>query len=337
MQNPFKKREPSKRPTDPLDELANRLQREGRWGELDAELLKVDRAGLTEAEQESWWHLFGISAFHARLEEEATARFEEAHRRFPSSARIRFSLGQQYVRSRRLDRGFELFRSCLFPAVPAKFAMVQARYAYLWDRYEDGRLMLRPISDAYKQLKILDDTFLHIRGLPFFGTWWASLAALSILERNTTELEEVTEHVVQHCRDFDFEYLKAELIAYRDDRPECVLGHVESIVSKMPKGFPTGYGRMNAAVIKSRVAPSQAEAEAILDSVVLTDRDFRWLQDVRTLARAEIAHRNGQPELERQRIDEFLSRQAMLFEPEIAVRFHLLRYQERLKPKYQGR
>jgi hypothetical protein len=215
--------------------------------------------------------------------------------------------------------------------------MVQARYAYLWDRYEDGRLMLRPIFDAYKELKILDDNFLHMRGLPFFGTWWATLAALSILERNTSELDEVTDHVVRHCRDYDFEYLKAELIAYRDDRPERMLGHVESIVSKLPTGFPTGYWRMKVAVINCRRAGGQAEAEAILDGVVLTDRDFRWLHDVRTLAKAEIAHRNGQPELEKQRIDEFLKRQGMLFEPDIAISFHLLRYQERLKPGYQSK
>jgi len=337
MQNPFKRRDPPKSPMDALVELANRLQREGRMRELDAELQKVDRSGLTEAELESWWHLFGVSAFHARREEEATTRFEEAHRRYPSSARIRFSLGQQYIRSRRLDRGFELFRSCLFPAVPANYAMVQARYAYLWDRYEDGRLMLRPIFGAYKELKILDDNFLYIRGLPFFDTWWGALAALSILDRNTSELEEVTEHVVRHCRDYDFDFLKAKLVAYRDDRPELVLVHVESIVSQLPKGFPTGYGRMNAAVIKSRGAANQAEAEAMLDSVVLTDRDFRWLHDVRTLAKAEIAHRHGQPDLEKQRVDEFLSCQGMLFEPDITVSFHLLRYQERLKPRYQGK
>ena len=33
--------------------------------------------------------------------------------------------------------------------------------------------MLRPFLGAYKQLKILDDHFLYIRGMPFFGTWVA--------------------------------------------------------------------------------------------------------------------------------------------------------------------
>jgi hypothetical protein len=64
--------------------------------------------------------------------------------------------------------------------------------------------------------------------------------------------------------------------------------------------------------------------------------DFPWLADIRTLAKAEIAHRFSQPDLERRRVDEFMAKQAMLFEPDIPLNFHLLRYQEHLKPRYQA-
>jgi hypothetical protein len=101
--------------------------------------------------------------------------------------------------------------------------------------------------------------------------------------------------------------------------------------------FPNGYSFMQRGVIQGRSAASQKEAEDLLDSVELKGNDFPWLADVRTLAKAEIAYRFSQPDLEKQRVEKFLARQAMLFEPDIALNFHLLRYQERLKPRFQNR
>lgn len=339
MWNPFKlkaRQEPPPSSRNRVDELADTLQREGRIGELERELELLDRSRLRQAELESWWHTYGIAAFQAGRQQEATARFEEAYRRFPESPHIRFSLGQQYVNDRQLDRGFELFRSCVFPEVPRGYVLAQVRYAYLWNRYDDGRLMLRPFFKAYQELKILDDHFLYVRGLPFFGTWWSCLAALSILSGDTQELERVTEYVSAHCHDYDFEYLKAELVAYRDDKPHVMLPFVDKRLEGARPDFPKGYWHMKRGVIRGRCAASQEEAEALLESVVLKEADFPWLADVRTLAKAEIAHRFSEPDAEKKRADEFLARQAMLFEPDIALNFHLLRYQELLKPRFQA-
>jgi len=271
MRNPFKKKNqqqpPRNSPPNCVDELANSLQREGRIGDLELELEKLDKSKLSQAELESWWHIYGIEAFRTGREQEATARFKEAYRRFPKSAQIRFSLGQQYVNDRQIDRGFELLRSCIFPEVPREYVLAQARYAYLWNRYDDGRLMLRPVFKAYKEQKILDDHFLYIRGLPFFGAWWSYLAALSILSGDTQELESVTAYVSQNCHDYDFEYLKAELVAYRDDRPQVMLPFAEKRLEGTRPDFPSGYSLMKRAVIKGRAAASQQEAEDLLGSV----------------------------------------------------------------------
>ena len=337
MWSPFNKKTPQKPPPNRVDELANTLQRTGRIGELERELEKLDQSQLTEAELESWWHLYGITAFRTGRQQEATARFEEAHRRFPQSAHIRFSLGQQYVNARQLERGFALFRSALFPQLPREYALAAVRYAYLWNRYEDGRSMLRPFFKAYQELKILDDHFLYVRGVPFFGQWWGYLAALSILSGDTQELESVIAYVSQNCHDYDFEYLKTEWAAYRDDRPELMLPLVEKRLAGVRPEFPNGYSSMKRAVIRARSAATQAEGEHLLDGVELKANDFPWLGDIRTLAKAEIAHRFSRPDVEAQHVDAFMARQAILFEPDIALNFHLLRYQERLKPRYQNR
>lgn len=341
MWNPFKTRPdqpmPGAPPPNRVDELANSLLREGRIGSLEQELEKLDSSKLSPAELESWWHLYGIAAFRAGRQQAATARLEEAHSRFPRSARIKFSLGQQHIQAREIDRGFELFRSCVFPDAPRDYVLAQVRYAYLWDRYEDGLLMLRPFLKAYQELKILDDHFLYVRGLPFFGQWWSCLAALSILSGDTRELENVTAHASRSCHDYDFEYLRSELAAYLHDQPQAMLPLLEKRLAAAPLGLPNGYASMQRAVIRGRIAASRAEADDLLDRVELKEADFPWLADVRTLAKAETAHRFSQPDIERQRVEEFMARQAMLFEPDIALNFHLLRYQEHLKPRYQAR
>jgi hypothetical protein len=341
MWNPLKKKVKQQPPGNPppnrVDELANSLQREGRIADLEGELEKIDQSKLNRSELESWWHIYGITAFRTERQQQATARFEEAYRRFPESAQIRFSLGQQYVLDRQIERGFALFRSCTFPEVSRAHVLAQVRYAYLWNRYDDGRLMLQPFFKAYQELKILDDHFLYVRGLPFFGQWWSYLAALSILGGDTQELESVTAYVSHNCQDYDFEYLKAELLAYRHDRPQVLLPFLENRLEAAGADFPNGYSSMNRAIIKGRVAPNPQQAEELLAGVELKANDFPWLADIRTLARAEIAHRYSQPDVENNRVDQFMARQPMLFEPDIALNFHLLRYQERLKQRYQSR
>ncbi|TXH02524.1 MAG: hypothetical protein E6R07_14985 [Nevskiaceae bacterium] len=195
--------------------------------------------------------------------------------------------------------------------------------------------MLQPFFEFYQKLKILDDHFLYVRGLPFFGTWWSYLAALSILSGDTKELNDVTEYVSSNCHDYDFEYLKAELTAYREDQPQILLPFVEKRLEGVRPDFPNGYSFMKRAVIKGRIATSQEEANLLLDNVSLKENDPPWLADIRTLAKAEIAHRFSNIEVEGRRIDEFMAKQTMLLEPDIALNFHLLRYQETLKPRFQ--
>jgi tetratricopeptide (TPR) repeat protein len=343
MWNPFRRtRKPSAaRPpglreaeVNRVDALANALQSQGRMAELEGELKKLDQSGLSPLELESWWHLYGIVAFQDGRDAEALQRFETAYQRFPDSGQIRFSLGQQYIRGNSADKGFELFRTCCFPAVPREFALAQARYAYLWNRHCDGLLFIRPFFAIYKQVKILDDHFLYVRGLPFFGRWWSYLAAFSVLSRDFNELESATQYVVQNCHDYDFDHLQLELRAYRDDAPEVLLSALEKRLLNLPvERFPSGYTRMSIAIIKARVATDFEAAQELLAGVCLSDSDSSWLSDIRTLALAEAAHRLRNSSVEAEQVESLLTRQPMLFEPDIALNFHLLRYQENLKPR----
>ena len=322
---------------DRVDDLARRLQREERIRDLERELQALDVPSLSAAEQESWWHLFGIAAFQEGRDAQALGRFGEAHRRFPQSAKIRFSLAQQHVRARDVEKAFQLFRTCRFPEISREYALAQARYAYLWGRYADGLEFLKPFFEGYRKLKILDDHFLYVRGLPFFGQWWSYLASLSILSGEMNELERVTKYAAKNCYDYDFGRLQLELLAYREDTPDVLIESLESQLGELKGGpLPSGYTAMNLAVARSRIAPGFDAAEQILDAVALTERDFGWLEDIRTLAKALAARRFDRPALEQERIAVFRAQRPMLFEPDIALNFHLLRYQEHLKPWYRG-
>jgi tetratricopeptide (TPR) repeat protein len=320
-------------PPNRVDRLANELHRSGRARELEEELRRLDYSTLSPVEQESWWHLYGITAFQDRHDGEALRRFQEAYEKFPNSAPIRFSLGQQYVRTGDAERGFRLFRTCVFPQVSREFALAQARYAYLFDRYPDGMVFIQPFFDAYKKLRVLDTTFLWIRGLPFFETAWAYLATFSILSGELSVLEATTRWAAENCRDFNSNHLQALLKSCRYDNHEDLLKSREKHLSRRPAAnFPTGYTHMGIAVIHVRSADSLQAAQAILKGVTLSAQDFPWLGDVRTLAMAQAAERFGDRELAREQVGEFLKRQPMLFEPNIAVEFGFLRYQESLKP-----
>ncbi len=100
-----------------VDDLANGLARHGRIADLASELDKLDRAGLSESELESWYHFRGIEAFRRGDRPLAMRRFIEAHAAFPKSATITFSLGQEYEYLADVESMFGLFDRAPFPKV----------------------------------------------------------------------------------------------------------------------------------------------------------------------------------------------------------------------------
>jgi hypothetical protein len=324
-----------KPPTDRVAELANRLAAAGRADELEQELAGFDPRTLTEAERESWHHLRGIAAFRRGEHEMARTRFAEGLAAFPRSGTMAFSLGQEYEHVGDVAQMLALFDQFRFPAVPARFALAQARYAYLWGAPEKALDYALPIRDAYHALGIVDDTFLHIRGLPFYSETWAYLAAFHELLGTLGELETLTEADAKQLKDYDFDRHRAFLGCVRANDVSPVARRLrESIAGADRQGIPSGYSLMRAAILESLVASPPA-ADSILDEVQLSPRDFPWLDDIRLLARCAAAARAGDHEYEAKLQDQFLRRQPRLFEPDHAFDFRLLGYQERLKPRYQ--
>lgn len=69
--------------TNRVDELANRLAKQGQTDRIESALNEFDPSGASEEERESWYHSLGITAFQRGDRQEARRRFREARGHFP--------------------------------------------------------------------------------------------------------------------------------------------------------------------------------------------------------------------------------------------------------------
>lgn len=330
------KHEPPPPAENRIDAIANCLQQEGKIDQLQAELEKFDPNSLGGVERESWYQLYGIVPFQQGNRSLAFERFQEGVRQCPDSALMLFSLGQEHEFRGAIDQMFECFDNALFPTVPAQYALAEARYAYLWGRTDKGWSYVESLMPVYFDLKILDTTFLHIRGLPFFQQSWAYLAAFSQLDGDFTMLNELTCIAEKECSYFDFEYLKAELDGFRSGDFSVLKEMLRSSIQESEtSSFPCGYQAMRLNILLAQETEDTNEATRLLETLTLAPNDFPWLDDIRLLAKCEQASKVGNFEIEAQLRGEFMSRQPLLFEPDNAINFNLLKYQENLKHEFR--
>jgi tetratricopeptide (TPR) repeat protein len=210
-----KRRAPEKARTNSIDELVNRLQSEGKADTLEDVLRELDPNCLSGAERESWYQLWGIMAFRRGDRVEAFARFVAARAAIPESSRIAFSLAQEHEYRGELDQMFQLFDDHRFPSLPASYAFLQARYAYLWDDFDRGLRYVEPILQAHFNLKIADDMFLYMRGMPVFSQTWAYLAAFYELKGDLGLAVQLTQDARHKLIDYDFSEHERLLTAVR--------------------------------------------------------------------------------------------------------------------------
>jgi hypothetical protein len=330
-----KKSEPAKPAANRVEELANKLHQERRGNEIESSLQRFDYKSLTEREKESWHHLMGIEAMRRGDSNLALTRFREAVELFPEAQRIRFSLAQEQLNQGDIEQAFRNFDLCSFPSIPAAWALAQARYAYLWSFPERGVKCIRPIFKAYFDLRIADDHFLYVRGLPFFGQTWNYLVCFAWMQRDYSEAQQITNDAAAKLTDYDFESQKGFLNCFlSSDFTPFAENLRRSIQEWSKQNTPTGFQSMQLAGLTADLEPDFSTAEQSITAVQLKPNDFPWLEDVRTILLAKLNHKHGRPDEEKFK-RQFLQKQKLLFEPDHAVSFFLLEYQELLKHEYQ--
>jgi hypothetical protein len=324
--------------TNRIDELANDLSRKGKIDQLEKQLLKYKPNKLNAKEKESWYHLYGIIPFRNGNRQLAFERFIAGTAACPDSSYLQFSLGQEHEFRKNKQEMIECFDKTSFPNIPSSYILAEARYCYLWDLLDEGIKYVNQLIPYYLQLKILDTNFLYMRGMPFFQQTWQYLVAFSKLKGDYTLTDGIFYEVKSNCSDIDFDYLDMLYICEKKQDYEIIGKSLkERLLKDHGNNFPNGYQRMQLAILESRKLPSYDEAISQLSNVSLFENDFPWLEDIRTLAMCEIANRFNKENEETSYQMKLMNKQALLFEPDNALNFFLLDYQEKLKIKYRNR
>jgi tetratricopeptide (TPR) repeat protein len=318
----------------------------GQWRELGAVLDRMDRHRLPASEQEMWYRARGIVEFRTNHRARAREIFEEGVAQFPTSGWLNYGLGQEYEAQGRIDEMAACFRHVRLENVGSPTVLAMARYYYLWNRFELGQLVIQPIFDRYYELKIADDMFLYMRGLPMFDESFGYRATFARLAGKLDQARYELARARTELSDVTVDHHELDLDATRTGNWEAVLADLESRLKSLDARTAAGQLWMKRAVLRIRAmanfAPALAgegrvgTALAELEAVKLTPDDHAWLADVRTLARAELFHRLDMLDREQSALAEFWPRQAMLFEPNHAFNFGFIDYQETLKPHYQS-
>ena len=296
----------------------------------------MDRRRLADGEQEMWYRARGIVEFRTNQRARAREIFEEGVRQFPTSGWLNYGLGQEYEAQGRVDEMAACFRHVRLERVGSPTVLAMARYYYLWNRFELGQLVIQPIFNRYYELKIADDMFLYMRGLPMFDESFGYRATFARMAGKLDQARYELARARSELSDLTVERYELDLEATATGNWKPVLYDLESLLKSLDARMPTGQLRMKRAVLRVRVATTVEAALAELGAVQLTPKDHAWLEDIRTLARAELFHRFEMPDREQAALSEFLPRQALLFEPNHAFYFGFLDYQETLKPHYQS-
>lgn len=327
----------NRQPKETPDELANRLDREGRVAELEKELQRYTPGTLSAKEKESYYHIWGITAFQRGDRPTAFERFKEGLKQCPDSAAIRFSLGQEHEERGEIDEMLACFDGCSFPAVSSHYMLAAARYAYLWGHPANGVAYLKPIFEAYFKLGIADDHFVYVRGLPFFSQTWSYFVTFAWMQGSYDATDEFLRRAKSKLSDYDFDQLSHFYEAHKRSDYSGYAAEIAKDLETHDGRFPSGYQRVQLAALNAVIRSDADAAIAELQHVTLADNDFPWLKDVMLVHIARSYWKAGRHDEESAERTSFLEHQKMLFEPDHAFNFAFLDYQDELRKIYQSK
>lgn len=302
-------------------------------------LAGMNRVLLDSEEQAAWFRYMAVVEYRLGNEEKAFQIIQDGIEEFPDSDHLNFFMGEVHEKTGRFDKALEHFKKVNIHNVEGHFLIEIARMCYLWDCPARGQRALDDVFQRYHELGIADDHYVFMRGLPFFDVTFGYRVVLSKLEGDLKIAFEELQLARRRLSDYEFDYaIEPTLKAWITGNWKPVIESLtERIRESEEHGYPNASERMRKAVLESRLSPSLADSFNLLASVEITDRDSRWLKDVRTLAKAETCHRHGDAEREQGFLHDFFSSQPKLFEPDQVFWFDFYDYQEKLKRIYRER
>lgn len=315
-----------------VDELLNKYIPTNDFNSLRNELNNLNYNKLSIKEKEDWYYIKGIIEFRTNNRPAAFNLFKEGLSLFPNSSAMSFSLGQEYEYIGQIDNALLHFNNVNLEQVGGATIMAITRYLYLWSKYKEATKFLDQIFDAYFKLGIIDDNFLYIRGLPFFSEAFDYFILFSMLNNNYSEVDKLFEKC-KALNEYDFKLLEIEIEAYKTNNFIPLINEINSLITNYPD-MPHGTHKMRVASLLVNSIDNITDALKTIDDVILSENDFRWLDDIKIIKKAEIYNKFKLIEEENVCLKAFYKNQPLLFEPNHVVNYNLIIYQEKLKKHY---
>ena len=262
--------------------------------------------------------------------QERFCRLDEDPRLCADSARLRIALADLYERAGNDARVFELLDEMPHPEQSGRITMRAAHYAWFCGDTDRALRYIQPIIDAYYDLETADETFLFVRGLPFVTDTLYFAVAMHALRDDLPAARALLSQAQQRIADLDLSdmMLFLDCKQRQDFRPL-----LEAREKEMKLEFTGGIVPTQVAILEAQLMDDPNAAVASLGRIVLPPHYHPWLNDVLLLAVCHLAGRSGDIAQEQKLQRDFLARQPLLLQPNHALLFNLLEYQEALKPE----
>lgn len=311
-----------------LDKYANA----GDFNSIIRELDNLDFDNLPSEEQEDWYFFRGVSEMRINNRDKALTIFETGFEKIPTSQRLAFSIGQEYEYKGDKDTAIKYFTKVKYSHQTAEFYNRIMQYFYLWSKFDQGIKMIQPILDTIYGLGIIDDTFLHIRELPFFSQIYPAKIVFSYLDNGSVDQDEFIKYKDKFGAE-EIEPIENLMKALINKDYEPIIVSTQSILERVRKDkFPSAFQELQIALFQNKKENNLNNGLKRIDKITISDNDFPWLNDVKTLGKAELAGRLGDKQKENELLDKYFETQLLMFEPFISFDFGFVDYQEKIKP-----
>lgn len=314
-----------------IEKILDKYANAGDFNSIIRELDTLDLDTLPASQQEDWFFYRGVSEMRLNNRDKALEIFIKGFEKIPTSQRIAFSIGQEYEQKGDQVNATHYFTKVKYSHQTAEFYNRIMQYFYLWGKYGEGVKMIQSILDTIYELGIIDDTFLHIRELPFFSQIYPVKLVFSYLENGSIDQDEFNKYKDKFGAK-EVEQIENLMKALVEKEYEPILASKQVILDKVRKDkFPSTFQKIQIALFQNKTEDNLDNGLKRIDEITIGDNDFPWLNDVKTLGKAEIAGRLGDKQKESELLDKYFDAQLLMFEPFISFDFGFVDYQETIK------
>ena len=292
--------------------------------QLVSSLQNLSPKNLADKEKEDYYYFLASGYFRLKDYVNANRIWKASVEEFPDNSKMNYGYGQALIYSRNPEDAIEYFDKVISTDLVGDYCLQMAVYMYLWNRPEKGFKYLQPLFEEYIKLRIIDDTFVHLRNLPFFSYTWHTFVALLWIDGRIHEIKNEFS-TYRNLSEYNFKYLESIINAIVSDNPNM---WKLTLLSEQQDEF-------KRILFSVRAIDEYDKAKVMLENAPHANHMSNDI--LKYMALAELSNRFEKREEENRYIDEVFRISDILLEPYHVVTYNFLDYNEKLKEIYRNR